>query len=134
MDLEKYYLSFTLNEPIFGGFGLISGMLSLTEDCLVLEYEVKDSILGVIKSTPKKIKFQFSELISCDFNKSWFKSNLKIKTNIFLSTKGISGTNGNEINFKIQKSDSYLAYEFASVLNSKIAETYINKIDNKQYE
>ncbi len=131
MNYDKLYLGFTYDEPLekLGGFAILVGMMTLSEQSLSVEYEIRDTMIGVIKSKPKKIEFKFNEIVSCIYEKTWFKSNFKLRTNVFLSSKGFLNSTGNELVFKIKKEDAELAKEFVSAVNFRIADAYIKRME-----
>lgn len=61
---------FTIDE-VFAGFGQCHGIVRDEGDKLCLEYEVQDSIAGIIKSGVKTVRIPLAELASVSLTKGW---------------------------------------------------------------
>lgn len=130
---DKQYLGFTCDEPLekIGSLAIMTGMMTLSDEGLIIEYEIRDTILGVVKTKPRTVKFKFSELAECTYVKTWFKSFFNLKTNVFLSKKGFLNSVGNELHFKISKENAETAKSFAASLNLQISEALLNRYESK---
>ena len=40
----------------YGGLGAIRGLMRVEGGALVLEFQVKDTVLGILKSSPKEVR------------------------------------------------------------------------------
>ncbi len=130
--IEDIYLGFSCDEPLekIGGLAIMVGMMTLRESAFIVEYEIRDTVLGIVKTKPRRIEFKFNEIANCKYEKTWFKSNFHIKTNVFLSAKGFHNANGTDLSFQIKKKDATTAQEMAAAINARIAENLMNKYDN----
>lgn len=63
-------IPFTLDEG-YGGLAKTDGMMRLESDALVLEFQTKDSIVGLLKSEVKEVRIPFSEIESAHFKKGF---------------------------------------------------------------
>ena len=71
MLLPDTVLNFRLKD-IYFGFVVCEGILFLTKDSVIIEYYVKDSVVGLLKSDLKTLKIDFSEIINAEVKSSIF--------------------------------------------------------------
>jgi hypothetical protein len=65
---------FTLSN-VFAGFGEGEGLLHNEGTHLCVEYQVKDGIVGVLKSEIKQLRISIDDLVSVTLTKGWFRTN-----------------------------------------------------------
>jgi hypothetical protein len=56
-----------------GDFTNSSGILSLVDQELRIEFQTKDGFVGLVKSAVKKIVIPLTEIMDIRFKKSWFR-------------------------------------------------------------
>ena len=56
------------------------GLLRLNADDLILEFEIKDNVFGVLKSGAKDVRIRFGDIESIDLRVGRFSTALVIRT------------------------------------------------------
>lgn len=59
---------------IYSGFGECNGIIRVKEEGLMLEYQVKDGIVGFLKSSPKFLLIPYEELTDIQYKFNLFRS------------------------------------------------------------
>ena len=128
MYLSQKYIPFTTDKA-YGGFADIDGMLQVERDRLVLEYQVKDGILGVLKSSPQDLVIPYDELSTVEFKSGWFSASLRLKIrNLHKLSQFPAGKDG-MITLKIKRRDRELADDMEAYINLRIAEVGLEKLE-----
>jgi hypothetical protein len=109
---------------VFGGFAEGNGLLRNDGTHLTLEYQVKDGIIGAIKSDVKKLCIPFEEVVSVTLNKGWFGTNWGVKLVIQLAhldlVEDMPGADQGRIELKIAARDHEVAEEFVYRLHENV--------------
>ena len=79
MPMERD-LPFKTDEA-YHGFAEIQGLLHVERDHLLLEFELKDALFGVLKSGAKELKISYLDLNHVAYRRSWVKSRLVLQVN-----------------------------------------------------
>ena len=69
---------FTLSD-VYAGFGECDGLLHNEGTHLCLEYQVKDGIVGVLKSDIKLVRIPIDDIVSLTLTKGWFGTKWGVK-------------------------------------------------------
>ncbi len=128
--MEKFLaLPFKIDE-VFEGFAEVDGLININKSSLIMEFQTRDAIFGVIKSNVKKVVLNAEDLIEIKVKKNWFSANMIIVANTFLAGKGLPKATGNELVLEIKKKDLDTAMQIASLMNMKISEIRLNYAEN----
>jgi hypothetical protein len=127
--IESIILPF-YNDELYEGLGTVEGVMRFENEQLILEFQIADNILKIIKSDASKTVLMLSELNSVEYKKTLFNSKFKINSTIFLAAKNVPLSKGAEVEFKIKRKHSELAQSLASGINLRIAEYKLNKIES----
>ncbi len=109
-------IPFTLSN-VFAGFGEGDGLLHNEGTHLCLEYQVKDGIVGVLKSDIKQLRIPIEDVVSVTLTKGWFGTNwLGVKIVIQCARmdafQDMPGTGPGRIELSISGKDHDAAEEF----------------------
>lgn len=132
MIIPDDILNFTIND-IYHGFAQCNGILYLNENFVVIEYFIKDNLVGLIKSDIKKIYIKYSDIICAELKKSLFSKKLIIKLKSLSQIYEIPfSSENNELSFSLKNNkDTLLVAEtLATYINSKILENKLYNIEN----
>lgn len=66
-------------EDTMSGLAEVQGMMQASEYALLLEYQMKDSILGVIKSKTKRLEIPFEDLLEARFKSSFWGNKFRLR-------------------------------------------------------
>jgi hypothetical protein len=107
---------------VFGGFGDGDGLIRNEGAELCLEYQVKDGLIGAIKSDVKRVQIPFDELVSVTLTKGWLGTKwLGIKLIVQVShmelLEDVPGASQGRIELSISGKDYDAAEDFVQHLH-----------------
>jgi len=88
---------------VYESLGEAEGLIRFDEESLKLEFEVKDSIVGILKSDLKEIRIPLSDLESIELRKSWFSTSLVIQASSLRTTRQIPGSDQGRMTLSIAR-------------------------------
>lgn len=127
--INDIFIPFELD--VYEGLAECQGILYLKENSLVMEFQTKDSLFGVIKSKIKKINLSVRDIINVDYKKSIFKTRLSFFTKSLIVAEKFPGAQKGEISIKLQKKDREKCECLVSKLNLMIAEAKLEDIEGR---
>jgi len=94
-------------EELYGGLANCHGLVRLDRKDLCLEFQVKDAVVGVLKSDVKEVRIPTSELASVRLEHHWFglSTKLAIQTNRLEAAKDVPGMNQGRLVLSIARRD-----------------------------
>lgn len=96
-------IPFSLNA--YEGFASVQGLISSDGSSLVLEFELKDAVVGVLKSKVKRIEIPIAEVVSVVLNKGWFRTRLTIQASTLTAIEEIPESSQGRVTLSIARSD-----------------------------
>ena len=114
---------------INSGFQQAEGLLKLSKEQLELEYEVKDAILGVLKSGVKEAVIPFSDLKSIEFKKGWFSTKVILEGNSMKALKDLPGSELATCTLKIKRKHRDEAESLISRARLQLSEYKLDRFD-----
>lgn len=115
---------------LYGGFARATGLLILESDSLILEFQVKDEILGVVKGKPKSFKIPLVALDSVAYSQNIFSAKVELRVKRLRDLEGIPNAEKGEIKLKIARRDRQRAKEFVSSANYQLSEIRLDEMGN----
>ena len=107
----------------FEGFATSRGIVFLFEDAIVVQYETKDAVIGIVKSGLKEIEIPLDAVEEVTFNAGLFRNKLTIVVNDMDYCVDIPGGDGNRISLPIKKKYADNAEEFVQAILLKGSES-----------
>lgn len=126
---RKMRLHFTAEEA-YSGLAEVEGIMRLEPRALVLEFQVKDSIFGVIKSKAKDLRIPFEELEEVEYKVNWRMSRFEIYVQSMHLLGQFPGSKDGRITLKIKRKYKQNAKEFSSHLNLRLSEYRLSSMDD----
>lgn len=77
---------------IFEGLGAASGLIRCDGDALLLEFETKDTVFGVIKSRVKQVRLPLVNIDWILLKKGWFSTSLQIQASTLNGMEDVPGS------------------------------------------
>lgn len=114
---------------INNGFQQAEGLLKVNKEQLELEFEVKDSILGVIKSGLKETVIPFSELKSIEFKKGWFSTKIILNGTSMKTFKDLPGSELASCTLKVKRKHRDEAESLISQARLQLSEYKLDQFD-----
>ena len=121
-------------KDVYGGLAEITGLIRRDSDTLVIEYQVKDDVLGMFNSDVKILELPFSHIHSVEVEKKWFVSNFEIYLNRLPSIQKPLVIKENCLSFRINKKDLDKARTIRTSLMIAISEKRLSDMDEEDDE
>ena len=120
-----------VTDKAFGGLAEVNGQMRFENDELVLEFQVKDAILGAVKSAVKELAIPLEDIHDLVFEKGWFRRRLTLRTRSMAALEGLPGAEGSELVVKVAKQDAQAAKELASHLLLLVSEERLRQVEEE---
>ena len=116
---------FTLSN-VFGGFAEGEGLLHNEGTHLCLEFQVKDGILGVLKSEVRELRIPLENVASVTLTKGWFGTNwfgvkIVIQADRMEAFQDVPGASQGRLELSISRKNYEAAEDFVYYLHSEMA-------------
>ena len=105
---------------VYGGFAEAHGLARLEESELVLEFEVKDAVLGVIKSGLKDVRIPLSDIASVRIKKGWFSSKVVVCTTSLAALADVPTADQAQVTLRVKRANKALALSFVGAVQAKL--------------
>lgn len=112
------------------GFQEASGLMKLTREGIELEFEIKDALLGVIKSGIKNVTIPYSKLESITYKKGWFSTKLILTGTSMRVFEDVPGTDVATCTINFKRKHRKEAQSLASHARLQLSEYKLDQIDN----
>lgn len=119
-------------EEVFQGLAETTGILRFSDNQILVEFQTKDSIFGVIQSDVKCIKIPLESLLLIELKKKMFFTRIIIKTNSLHTLKKLKGYNKPELILNIKKEYRDEARQFVSHINLLKAENFLKNVEKER--
>ena len=106
----------------YQGLAAVAGLATLDGEALVLEFEVKDAVLGLLRSGVEVVRLPVDELVSASLDKSWLHTDLVIEARSMRSMSELPGSRQGQVSLRIARRDRATAEAFSATLLRRIAE------------
>lgn len=116
------------SDEAYNGFAEVNGMLHVEHDHLLLEFEVKDAFVGMLKSSAKELRIEYPELLGATYQRSWVKSRLQLKVKRMQVQARFPGAKEGVIELKIKRKYKTVAEDLESYINLRIAEKGLEEL------
>jgi len=127
MDSSIHILPFTLSESD-NFLTESSGIIRLDRDTLVIEYQTRDAVLGVIKSGVKEVNLSLSSIQNISFKKGFFSNKLRIQAKAMKALEKVPGSLHGAVDMKIKRADRNTAEYLVSAANLRLSEMKIEAL------
>lgn len=113
---------------VYQGFAEACGIAHASGSQLVLEFQVKDTIAGLVKSSVNEVSVPFTDLVSVHLHSGWFSTRLTIRTRRLAALKDIPGSEQGGVELTIARKDKHAAAELASLIALTLAERQLQDL------
>jgi hypothetical protein len=110
----------------YQGLAQANGILAVKEEGLLVEFEVKDSLVGVIKSGVKSVMIPYEEVISVEVKSNIFRSKMTIQVGQLGLLEGLPNTERGELKIAFRKKDKAMALDIESRIRFLASEVRLN--------
>lgn len=113
----------------YQGMAILNGIAFLEADSVRFEYSVKDAILGVVKSSIKKIRIPFDSIQRVEFLTNLFRTRLRIHVSDFVILNQYPDVEDDFMNLRIKRKNKKEASQFVSSLQLALSEYRLKQLD-----
>lgn len=106
----------------FEGFAESKGLLLLKDESILIQYQTKDAILGVVKSGLTEVKIPLSHLVELSYKKSLFGNKLILKVDDLRIIAKLPECDNNEVSLSIARKDIDEAIDFVRAIKLDMSE------------
>jgi hypothetical protein len=106
----------------YGGFAEVHGLMHLESNSLILEFQIQDSILNVLRSEVREVHIPLEAIESISYKQGWLRSKFIIKTYKVRTLKDVPSSDKGEVILRIKRQDRKKAARLASDLKLKLLE------------
>jgi hypothetical protein len=120
-------------DHISHGFQEAKGLLSFENDALTFEYEISDSVTGIIKSGLKKTRVPFSELTSIQIRERFLRvTRIEVRSRSMSALSDVPGSDAANVILKIRKTDRDDARNFVSAASLALSEFRLAQLNDHE--
>ena len=112
-------------DQAYNGLAAVAGIMHAEKDRLVLEYQVKDNLFGVLKSKTRKLVIPYKELSEVTYKINWFISRFRLHVNSMEILGEFPASKDGVISLKIKRKQKQAAKELESYINLRLSEIRI---------
>jgi len=125
--MEAPSLPFSIPK-VYEGFAKAHGIARITSSGLTLEFEVKDGIVGMIKSGVREVQIPIDDLHLLELRKGWLRTRLFIRTRRMTAVNRIPGNHAGVIELHVAKQDRRLAEALVSLVMLRLSERELERL------
>lgn len=118
-------------KDVYGGLAEITGLIRRDSSTLVVEYQVKDDVLGMFNSDVKILELPYDHIHSVEVKKKWFVTDFEIYLNRLPSIEKPLVISENCLSFRISKKDIEKARSIRTNLMIAISEKRLSDMDEE---
>jgi hypothetical protein len=115
----------------YGGFAEVKGQVRLDGEELVLEFQVKDSFVGALKSGVKELRLPLSELEELSFRKGLFRRRLTLRARGLSALADLPGADGACVVLSVVRADADAARDLASHVTLLLSEQRLREVEEE---
>ena len=115
---------------LYQGLGEIEGRLRAHEGVLLLEYRMKDAVLGVLRSRVKELRIPFDDIEDIEFHNGWFRKRITVRARGLRSFADIPGAEGGTLVLVVARRDAARALAGIARVRLLQSEQRLRALDN----
>ena len=114
---------------IYEGLADAEGVLRISPDALTLEYQVKDSLLGVVKSGVSTAIIPFEHIDEVDFRSNFLWTSLNIRVDSMQIVGDVPGVKQGKVRLKIPRRYKREAAEIAHEAYIRSSQSKLDRLE-----
>jgi hypothetical protein len=128
MAREKFRLAFAL-EDIYQGLARGEGLLTLQDEGVMLEFQVKDTLVGMMKSKLKQVVLPYPEILSVEVKSNIFRTIMILSVNRLSLLADLPNADRGEVKLKLRRKDKDMAFQIESRIQYLMSEMQLDPED-----
>jgi len=109
-------------------------VIRFEKDVLILEFQTKDGLFGLLKSALQEIRLGLHDLAGLDFDRGRINSHLRLRVHRMSSLTGLPGCKPDEAKLKIGRKHREAAGQLVSQVQLRLSEALLEAADRKLRE
>ena len=114
---------------IYEGFADAEGVLRISSDALTLEYQVKDNLIGVMKSGVSTAVIPFDHIDEVDFRSNFLRTSLNIRVDSIQIVEDVPGAKQGTVRLKIPRRYKREAAEIAHEASIRSSQSKLDRLE-----
>ncbi len=115
-------------DEAYSGLAAVEGIMRAEKGRLILEYQVKDNIFGVIKSKPKELMIPYEEMSQVLYKRNWFISRFRLHINSMRILGEFPVGKDGIISLKVKRKHKEIAKNLESYINLRLSEIRLDML------
>jgi len=117
----------------FGGLGEVQGIARLEQDGLLLQYQTRDSVLGVLRTGMRTAHVPIRTVVNARFRSGWFwlMPYVEVRVSDLQAVAEIPSSEGGRLKLRVAFGDRADARKLASLLGGRLAEFRLNHLQDE---
>ncbi len=108
---------------IYGGLAKAKGILRFDGKTVSMEFEVKDDVLGVIRSGVRNVDFPLEELVDVRLNSAWLQGpEIILRTDRLDAVQGVPSSEHGRVRLRVAREDAETAEQVVDAMCLAISE------------
>lgn len=110
-------LPFTISQWL--GAARAAGLLRREGQSLLFEFELKDGLLGVLRSQVREVRISLADIESIAWQSGWLADEIKLQTRTLRASQGLPGHDCGTVRLSISKQDRKLAQQLVVAIQAE---------------
>lgn len=113
---------------IYCGFAEIQGILKADTDRLTLDFELKESVLDLLRLESNVVTIALADVVDLELKKGWFAHSIVVRVNRLEALRPVPGSKGGELRLKIARQHLPTAEEFVGCIRMALTTHGLKKM------
>lgn len=119
---------------VYEGLAEAEGLLVITSDSIVLEYQIKDALLGAFKSEVKKVVLPFEQIEDVEFRTNFLRTDITIQTNSLELVYDVPNAKQGRVRLKISRKHRKEAAAIAHDVSIRVSDRKLENLERLEIE
>ena len=119
---------------VYEGLAEAEGLLALTSDAIVLEYQIKDVFTGAFKSDLKKVVLPFEQIDDVEFRTNFLRTDITIQMNSMELVQDVPNAKQGRVSLKISRKHRREAAAIAHEVSITVSDRKLEKLERLEIE
>ncbi len=116
-------------DNLYSGLAKVDGLLKLTGESLVIEFQTQDNVIGMFKGSSKTKQVPLNQVFKAEIKTRWWDRSITIRPSTLSAIDGIPGVDKGQLKIKFRKADQEIAKNIVSQLNLRLSEIRLQELD-----
>ena len=119
---------------VYEGFAEAEGLLVVTDDAIVLEYQIKDAFTGAFKSDLKKVVLPFEQIDDVEFRTNFLRTDIAIQMDSLELVQDVPNAKQGRVRVKIPRKYRKEAAALAHEVSIRVSDRKLEELEKLKIE